>query len=256
MRSKEHQKHQQNSCNKGKRLNKFLADSGLTSRRKAENLIKKGAVKVNSKITTDLATIVNPDDIVIYNGKRINQKPPVYILLNKPKNCLTTTYDPQNRKIVMDLIDQDTQNQNGKIFPVGRLDRNTSGALLITNDGYLANELMHPKKNVEKVYAVKLDQKLLLKDFNQIKEGIKVDKDFIKADRISYPNPSEKSQLYLTIHSGQNRIVRRMFKKLGYHVENLDRIVYAGLTKEKLKPGHWRYLSKKEIEFLENQVIK
>lgn len=256
MRSNEHKELQQNSSKNGVRINKFLADCGITSRRKAEDLISKGFVKINDKTIKNLGTIVGPSDIVTYKGEKISKKSPVHILINKPKNCLTTNHDPENRKIVLDLIDQKTKKANGKIFAVGRLDRNTSGVLLLTNNGDLANSLMHPKKNVQKVYAVKLDQKVPKATLEEIANGINVEDDWIKPDYIEYQDQTSKDRLYLTIHSGQNRIVRRLFKTLGYDVENLDRIVYAGLTKEGLKPGQWRYLSEKEVKYLENQVNK
>jgi 23S rRNA pseudouridine2605 synthase len=229
-------------------LNKFIAHCGIESRRDAIPLIKEGKVKVNGNVITEPGFKVTNADIVLYNGKRISGvKNRVYILLNKPKDYITTTDDPQGRKTVLQLIKHATQE---RVYPIGRLDRNTSGVLLFTNDGELTQKLTHPSYNIKKVYEVKLDKPLTHTDFDKILNGIKLDDGEIHADALAYSNTKDKSVIGIEIHSGRNRIVRRIFEHLGYDVRALDRVMYANLTKKNVERGKWRYLSEKEIRAL------
>jgi 23S rRNA pseudouridine2605 synthase len=229
-------------------LNKFIAHCGVTSRRDAVQLIADGKVSVNKKIITQPAFKVNEKDDVFYNGKKLFiTKNLVYILLNKPKDYITTTDDPQNRKTVLQLTKNATDQ---RIYPVGRLDRNTSGVLLLTNDGDLTQELTHPSFNVKKVYEVKLDKPLTKSDFEKILNGIKLEDGEIFADALAYADSKDKSIIGIELHSGRNRIVRRIFEHLGYDVKGLDRVMYANLTKKNVERGRWRYLAEKEIRAL------
>lgn len=229
-------------------LNKFLAHCGVTSRRDAVSLIIDGKVTVNKNIVTQPAFKVNEKDDVYYNGKKLYvSKNLVYILLNKPKDYITTTDDPQNRKTVLQLTQKATDQ---RIYPVGRLDRNTSGVLLLTNDGDLTQELTHPSFNVKKVYEAKLDKPLLKADFEKILAGITLEDGEIFADALGYTDPKDKSIIGIELHSGRNRIVRRIFEHLGYDVKGLDRVMYANLTKKNVDRGKWRYLNEKEIRLL------
>ncbi len=229
-------------------LNKFLAHCGIASRREAAELIKEGKVFVNKKAITEPGFKVTAKDNVTYNNRKIFiTKNLVYILLNKPKDYLTTTDDPQHRKTVLQLVKNATDQ---RIYPVGRLDRNTSGVLLLTNDGQLTQELTHPSFNVKKVYEVKLDKPLTKHDFEKILNGIKLEDGEIHADALAYANDKDKSIVGIELHSGRNRIVRRMFEHLGYDVKGLDRVMYANLTKKNVERGKWRYLSEKEIRIL------
>jgi 23S rRNA pseudouridine2605 synthase len=229
-------------------LNKFIAHCGVTSRRDAVELIKAGKVIVNQKVITEPAFKVNEKDDVFYNGKKLFiTKNLVYILLNKPKDYITTTDDPQNRKTVLQLTKNATDQ---RIYPVGRLDRNTSGVLLLTNDGDLTQELTHPSFNVKKVYEVKLDKPLTKSDFEKILNGIKLEDGEIFADALAYADSKDKSIIGIELHSGRNRIVRRIFEHLGYDVKGLDRVMYANLTKKNVERGKWRYLGEKEIRAL------
>lgn len=229
-------------------LNKFMAHCGVTSRREAVNLIIDGKVTVNNKLVTQPAFKVNEKDDVFYNGKKLFiSKNFVYILLNKPKDYITTTDDPQNRKTVLQLTKQATDQ---RIYPVGRLDRNTSGVLLLTNDGDLTQVLTHPSFNVKKVYEAKLDKPLTKTDFEKILAGIKLEDGEIFADALGYTDPKDKSIIGIELHSGRNRIVRRIFEHLGYDVKGLDRVMYANLTKKNVERGKWRYLNEKEIRLL------
>ena len=229
-------------------LNKFIAHCGVTSRRDAVNLITEGKVSVNKKIVTQPAFKVNEKDDVFYNGKKLYvTKNLVYILLNKPKDYITTTDDPQNRKTVLQLTKNATDQ---RIYPVGRLDRNTSGVLLLTNDGALTQELTHPSFNIKKVYEVKLDKPLTKADFEKVLNGIKLEDGEIFADALAYADSKDKSIIGIELHSGRNRIVRRIFEHLGYEVKGLDRVMYANLTKKNVERGKWRYLSEKEIRLL------
>ena len=229
-------------------LNKFLAHCGVTSRRDAVSLIIDGKVTVNNKLVTEPAFKVNEKDDIIYNGKKLYiTKNLVYILLNKPKDYITTTDDPQNRKTVLQLTKNATDQ---RIYPVGRLDRNTSGVLLLTNDGDLTQELTHPSFNVKKVYEAKLDKPLTKADFEKILAGIKLEDGEIFADALAYADPKDKSVIGIELHSGRNRIVRRIFEHLGYDVKGLDRVMYANLTKKNVERGKWRYLNEKEVRLL------
>ncbi|MEP6584304.1 MAG: pseudouridine synthase [Ginsengibacter sp.] len=229
-------------------LNKFLAHCGVTSRRDAVSLIIDGKVTVNKKVITQPAFKVNEKDEVYFNGKRLFvTKNLVYILLNKPKDYITTTDDPQNRKTVLQLTKNATDQ---RIYPVGRLDRNTSGVLLLTNDGDLTQQLTHPSFNVKKVYEAKLDKPLSKADFEKILSGIKLDDGEIFADALGYADSKDKSVIGIELHSGRNRIVRRIFEHLGYDVKGLDRVMYANLTKKNVERGKWRYLEEKEVRLL------
>ena len=229
-------------------LNKFLAHCGVTSRRDAVTLIIDGKVTVNKNVVTQPAFKVNEKDDVYYNGKKLYvSKNLVYILLNKPKDYITTTEDPQNRKTVLQLTQKATDQ---RIYPVGRLDRNTSGVLLLTNDGDLTQELTHPSFNIKKVYEAKLDKPLLKADFEKILTGIKLEDGEIFADALGYTDSKDKSIIGIELHSGRNRIVRRIFEHLGYDVKGLDRVMYANLTKKNVDRGKWRYLNEKEVRLL------
>ena len=229
-------------------LNKFLAHCGVTSRRDAVALIIGGKVTVNKNLVTQPAFKVNEKDDVFYNGKKLHvTKNLVYILINKPKDYITTTDDPQNRKTVLSLTQKATDQ---RIYPIGRLDRNTTGVLLLTNDGDLTQELTHPSFNVKKVYEVKLDKPLTKTDFDKIIAGIKLEDGDIFADALGYVDPKDKSVIGIELHSGRNRIVRRIFEHLGYDVKGLDRVMYANLTKKNVERGKWRYLNDKEVRQL------
>jgi 23S rRNA pseudouridine2605 synthase len=229
-------------------LNKFLAHCGVCSRRDAVDLIKEGKVKVNGTVIKEPAFKVNDKDDVQFNGKKLFvSKNLVYILLNKPKDYITTTDDPQGRKTVLQLTKMATTE---RIYPVGRLDRNTSGVLLLTNDGELTQKLSHPSYNITKVYEAKLDKPLTKADFDKILSGIQLEDGEIKADSLAYADPRDKSVIGIEIHSGRNRIVRRIFEHLGYDVKALDRVLYATLTKKNVERGKWRFLSEKEIRLL------
>lgn len=228
------------------RLNKYIANAGICSRREADVLIESGVVKVNGQIVTTLGYKVKPTDVVEVEGQKIKNERKVYILLNKPKDYITTTKDPQNRKTVMELIKNACKE---RVFPVGRLDRNTTGLLLFTNDGELADKLMHPKSRVPKLYHVTLNKNFSGTDFEKLANGIELEDGFIKPDALSYVQNS-KRELGIEIHSGRNRIIRRIFEHLGYDVVKLDRVMYAGLTKKNLPRGKWRFLTEKEVNFL------
>ncbi len=231
-------------------LNKFIAHSGVTARREAAEMVKKGLVKVNGELVTEPGHKVSSKDEVRVNGKKIFlAKNLVYILLNKPKDYITTTDDPQKRKTVLDLIARATPE---RIYPVGRLDRNTSGVLLLTNDGELAQKLTHPSHEIKKVYHVTLDKALEKKHFDQILSGLVLEDGPASVDVLAYADVKDKTQIGVEIHSGRNRIVRRIFEHLGYDVKNLDRVVFAGLTKKNVDRGKWRFLSEKEIRDLKH----
>jgi 23S rRNA pseudouridine2605 synthase len=229
-------------------LNKYVAHCGICSRRDAVPLIKDGKLKVNDVIIVEPGFKVEPNDIVLFAGKRIfPEKNLVYILLNKPKDYITTLEDPQGRKTVLDLLKGATAE---RVYPVGRLDRNTTGVLLITNDGDLAQKLSHPSNEVKKLYEVKLDKPLSKVDFEKILKGLNLEDGFVKADALAYADSKDKSVIGIELHSGKNRIVRRMFEFLGYDVRNLDRVMFANLTKKNVERGKWRILNEKEIRLL------
>lgn len=229
------------------RLNKFLANSGICSRRKADELITEGKVSVNGVIVTTLGAHVTRQDEIKCDGKLVSIERKIYVLLNKPKNCVTTSDDPEKRLTVMDIVRNACPE---RIYPVGRLDRNTSGVLLLTNDGDLASKLMHPSYSKKKIYQVTLDKPVSIEHMQQIAEGIELEDGEIHADAISYINDQDLSQVGIEIHSGRNRIVRRIFEHLGYKVTKLDRVYFAGLTKKDLPRGRWRYLTEVEVRNL------
>ena len=229
------------------RLNRYISNTGLCSRREADKFIQDGNISVNGKIISELGIKINKTDIVRYNGKVLQKEKKVYVLLNKPKDFITTSNDPFSRKTVMNLVENACDE---RIYPVGRLDRNTTGVLLLTNDGDLAKKLSHPSYNIKKIYHVFMDRAPSEEDLEKISKGIKLEDGFIKADNIGYPVPEDKRQIGLELHSGRNRIVRRVFESLGYTVIKLDRVSFAGLTKKNLKRGKWRYLTDKEISWL------
>ncbi len=229
-------------------LNKYLAHCGVCSRRDAVTLIKEGKVKVNGAVQLEPAFKVSEKDDISFNGKKLFvSKNLVYILLNKPKDYITTTDDPQGRRTVLQLTKMATTE---RIYPVGRLDRNTSGVLLLTNDGELTQKLSHPSYNITKVYEVKLDKNLTKADFDKISTGLTLEDGEIKADSLAYADSKDKSIIGIEIHSGRNRIVRRIFEHLGYDVKGLDRVMYATLTKKNVERGKWRFLSEKEVRLL------
>lgn len=231
-------------------LNKFLAHTGLCARRKAAEYIKAGDVSVNGIIVEEPGFKVSDKDIVQYKGKKLFlQREPVYVLLNKPKGYITTTHDPLERKTVMELVARATDE---RIYPIGRLDRNTSGLLLLTNDGELAQELAHPANNVKKLYHVTLDKGLTKHHFEKIIAGIELEDGVARVDALAYEDPDDKKQIGIEIHSGRNRIVRRIFEHLGYEVKALDRVIYAGLTKKNLPRGKWRMLTPREVVLLKH----
>lgn len=229
------------------RLNKFLANAGICSRREADEFITAGVVSVNGEIVTELGTKVKRSDEVKFHDQPVNIERKVYVLLNKPKDCVTTSDDPQERKTVMDFVKGACKE---RIYPVGRLDRNTTGVLLLTNDGDLASKLTHPKFLKKKIYHVYCDKNVTKADLDQIVQGITLDDGEIHADAISYASDTDKSQVGIEIHSGKNRIVRRIFESLGYRVIKLDRVYFAGLTKKGLRRGDWRYLTEQEVAML------
>ena len=229
------------------RLNKFLSNAGVCSRREADEFIQAGAVKVNDVVVTELGTKITRQDKVLFNEQPVQIESKVYIVLNKPKNCVTTSDDPQERLTVMDLVKNACQE---RIYPVGRLDRNTTGVLLLTNDGDLASKLTHPSFKKKKIYHVWLDKNVSIEDMEKIANGLELEDGEIHADAISYASEEDKSQVGIEIHSGRNRIVRRIFESLGYHVIKLDRVYFAGLTKKNLGRGKWRYLNEREVNAL------
>ena len=229
------------------RLNKFLANAGVCSRREADEFIQAGVVTVNGEIVTELGTKVLRTDEVRFHDQPVTIEKKVYVLLNKPKDYVTTSDDPQQRKTVMDLVKNACPE---RIYPVGRLDRNTTGVLLLTNDGDMASKLTHPKYLKKKIYHVFLDKACTAHDLQQIAEGIQLEDGEIKADDVQYAHPTDKKQVGIEIHSGKNRIVRRIFESLGYKVTKLDRVQFAGLTKKNLKRGDWRYLTEEEVDRL------
>ena len=229
------------------RLNKFVANSGVCSRREADKYIEAGLITVNGKVVTELGTKVSPTDDIRFSGERLKGEKKVYIVMNKPKNFVTTTSDPHAEKTVMDLIS--TELCKERVFPVGRLDKATTGVLMFTNDGALAEKLTHPAYRVRKIYYVTLDKNLKKTDFDAVLEGITLDDGPIAADALSYVNGMQ-SEVGIEIHSGRNRIVRRIFEHLGYKVKKLDRVYFAGLTKKNLRRGQWRFLNEEELNHM------
>lgn len=235
------------------RLNKYIASTGLCSRREADELIRTGLISVNNKLVTDMGVKVSASDIVKYNGEKLKEERKVYILLNKPKNYITTVEDPHAKHTVLDLVRGACKE---RIYPVGRLDRNTTGVLLLTNDGEITKRLTHPRFNKLKIYHVQLNKNLCTNNLEKIAAGIMLEDGFIKADDIQYVNPADKSQVGIEIHSGRHHIVKRIFEHMGYEVIKLDRVYFAGLTKKNLHRGEWRFLSQKEIAMLKMNAFK
>ena len=229
------------------RLNKFLANAGVCSRREADEFITAGVVSVNGEVVTELGTKIKRSDVVKFHEEPVSIERKVYVLLNKPKDTVTTSDDPQERRTVMDLVKGAC---NERIYPVGRLDRNTTGVLLLTNDGDLASKLTHPKFLKKKIYHVTTDKNVTAADMRQIAEGITLEDGEIRADAIDYASPTDKKQVGIEIHSGKNRIVRRIFEALGYRVVKLDRVLFAGLTKKNVRRGDWRFLTEQEVNML------
>ena len=235
------------------RLNKFMANAGICSRRVADEYIQKGLVTVNDVVVTELGMKITPKDIVKYNGEIVTTEKKCYILLNKPKDCVTTSDDPNGRKTVMDLVKGACEE---RIYPVGRLDRNTTGVLLLTNDGDLAAKLAHQQYVKKKIYQVWTDKPISEEDMQHIADGVELDDGPIHADAVSYVSPTDRKQAGIEIHSGRNRVVRRIFESLGYHVVKLDRVYFAGLTKKNLPRGRWRYLTQEEVNFLKQNSFE
>ena len=229
------------------RLNKYMANAGICSRREADEFILAGKVTVNGNPATELGTKITRNDVVEYDGKVVTPEKKCYVLLNKPKDCVTTSDDPNGRTTVLDLVKNACQE---RIYPVGRLDRNTTGVLLLTNDGDLASKLTHPKFVKKKIYHVWTDKDITEEDMQRIADGIELEDGEIHADAISYVSENDRNQAGIEIHSGRNRIVRRIFEHLGYRVTKLDRVYFAGLTKKNLPRGRWRYLTQEEVNFL------
>ena len=229
-------------------LNKYVAHAGICSRRDGANLVKSGKVSVNDKLITEPGFKVGPNDVVKFQGKTISaRKNLVYILLNKPKDYITTMEDPEGRRTVYDIIQHATDE---RVYPIGRLDRNTTGVLLFTNDGDLAQKLSHPSYEVKKIYEVRLDKPLTKKDFDTLVAGVALEDGFVQPDSLAYADSIDKSIIGIEIHSGRNRIVRRLFESIGYDVKNLDRVMFANLTKKNVERGKFRHLSEKEVRLL------
>jgi 23S rRNA pseudouridine2605 synthase len=234
------------------RLNRYIANAGICSRRKADELIEAGVVSVNNIVINELGHKIDLiKDEIRYNGELLKREKMVYVLLNKPKDYITTTDDPQERRTVMNLVEKASRE---RIYPIGRLDRNTTGLLLMTNDGELADKLSHPRSNITKLYQVELNKNLIQGDLNKIQFGLELEDGLIKPDSVSYVQGASKREIGIQIHSGKNRIVRRIFEHLGYEVVKLDRVVYANLTKKDLTRGRWRYLDEKEVIQLKHLI--
>jgi 23S rRNA pseudouridine2605 synthase len=233
------------------RLNKFISNSGICSRREADELIQKGQITVNGQVVSELGYKIKHDDKIEYRGKSLREANHVYILLNKPKDTITTTKDPNNRATVMDLVLRATDQ---RVFPIGRLDRNTTGVILLTNDGDFAQKLSHPSNEIKKVYLAMLDKPLLREDFEKLSEPVELEDGPMQVDEIAYVDPSDEKMIGLEIHSGKNRIVHRLFEHLGYKVRKLDRVVYAGLDKSGLRRGKWRFLRYDEVQRVLNSI--
>ncbi|GEN74531.1 pseudouridine synthase [Chryseobacterium hagamense] len=229
------------------RLNKYIANSGICSRREADELITQGLVEVNGKVVTEMGYQVEKTDKVVFDGQNITPEKPVYVLLNKPKGYISTTKDDKARKTVMDLV---ANASPYRLFPVGRLDRSTTGVILLTNDGHMTKKLTHPSFDAKKIYHVTLDKKLTHEDMKLIAEGIRLDEGVAVVDQISFIEGKPKNEVGIEIHIGWNRVIRRIFQRLGYEVEALDRVMFAGLTKKNIKRGHWRILSELEVNNL------
>jgi 23S rRNA pseudouridine2605 synthase len=233
------------------RLNRFIANSGVCSRREADELIFKGFISVNGKQIKDLGTKVTYSDDVRYKGKKLSAERKVYILMNKPKGFITTVDDPHAEKTVIDLLKDACPE---RVYPVGRLDKDTTGVLLLTNDGELTGKLTHPKYERKKIYHVFLDKVITKNDLTRLAEGVTLEDGVVTADAVSYADSDDKTQVGIELHSGKNRIIKRMFESLGYKVKKLDRVYFAGLTKKNVARGKWRFLSPKEINMLKRGI--
>jgi len=233
------------------RLNKFIANAGICSWREADKLIEDGMIEVNGKVVTEMGFKIKRGDHVKYAGHSLKGETHRYVLLNKPKDFITTSKDPQNRKTVMNLVEKACRE---RIYPVGRLDRNTTGLLLFTNDGDMAKKLSHPSHGFKKIYHVFLDKNLKVPDMQKIVEGFELEDGLVKVDKIEYVSGATKSEIGLELHSGKNRIVRRIFEHLGYKVVKLDRVSFAGLTKKDLPRGRWRHLTEQEVNMLKMTI--
>jgi 23S rRNA pseudouridine2605 synthase len=244
---------EQNKNQKLIRLNKYIAGTGLCSRRQADEYIVNGLITVNGKVVTGLGAKIQYGDTVKYKGKNLTEQKKIYVVLNKPKDCVTTVRDPHAKRTIFDLIGNEFKE---RIYPVGRLDRNTTGVLLLTNDGDLAKKLTHPGFNKLKVYQVYLNKPLKREDLNKIANGLALEDGFIKVDSIDYVDKTDKKQVGVEIHSGRNRIIRRIFEHLDYKIIRLDRVYFAGLTKKGLPRGKWRYLSSEEVSMLKRGSYK
>ncbi|SEF58152.1 23S rRNA pseudouridine2605 synthase [Halpernia humi] len=229
------------------RLNKYIANSGICSRREADELITQGLVEVNGKVVVEMGYQVEKTDRVVFDGNSITPEKPVYVLLNKPKGYISTTKDEKARKTVMDLV---ANASPYRTFPVGRLDRQTTGVILLTNDGHITKKLTHPSFHLKKIYHVTLDRKLTNADLQQIKDGVRLEEGIAEVDSVSFIEGKPKNEVGIELHIGWNRVVRRIFRKLGYEVELLDRVMFAGLTKKNIKRGHWRILTEQEVNNL------
>jgi 23S rRNA pseudouridine2605 synthase len=234
------------------RLNRFIANSGVSSRREADEIIQKGMITVNGKKITDLGSKVTYNDDVRYKGKKLSAEKKVYILMNKPKGYVTTVEDPHAEHTVIELIGDACSE---RVYPVGRLDKETTGVLLLTNDGDLTGKLTHPKYNRRKIYHVFLDKTVDKADLFRLTEGIELEGEKVLADAVSYADPADKTQIGIELHSGQNRVIRRLFEMLGYKVKKLDRVYFAGLTKKNVQRGKWRFLTEKEISMLKRGIF-
>jgi len=234
------------------RLNRFIANSGLCSRREADELILKGFISVNGKKITDLGIKVNYDDDIRYKGKRLSAERKIYILMNKPRGYVTTVDDPHAEHTVIDLLKDACPE---RVYPVGRLDKDTTGVLLLTNDGDLTGKLTHPKYERRKIYHVFLDKPVTKSDLARIAEGITLEDGIVSADAVSFADPDDKTQVGIELHSGKNRVIKRMFESMGYRVRKLDRVYFAGLTKKNVPRGKWRFLSQKEISMLKRGIF-
>ncbi len=234
------------------RLNRFIANSGVCSRREADDLIRNGLISVNGKIVTEMGLKVTLKDEIRYKNKKLSAEKKVYILMNKPKGYVTTVEDPHADHTVLEIIGDECPE---RVYPVGRLDKSTTGVLLLTNDGEIAGKLTHPRYEKKKIYHVTLDRQVLKNDLFRLTEGVELEDGTVAADAVAYADSEDKSQIGIELHSGKNRVIRRMFETLGYKVKKLDRVYFAGLTKKNLPRGKWRYLSEKEIVMLKRGIF-
>lgn len=234
------------------RLNRFIANSGICSRREADDLIRNGLITVNGKVVTEMGLKVSSKDEVRYKNRKLATEKKVYILMNKPKDYVTTVEDPHADHTVLEIIGDECRE---RVYPVGRLDKSTTGVLLLTNDGELAGRLTHPRYEKKKIYHVTLDRPVLKNDLFKITGGVELEDGIVAADAVAYADQDDKSQIGIELHSGKNRVIRRMFETLGYRVKKLDRVYFAGLTKKNLPRGKWRYLSEKEIVMLKRGIF-